>query len=181
MPMFSLESSRVRAVLAGHAISGRRLVMARALVASCGIVTAAAAALTFGGLPAFGSGAVGSHVEARPLVESRDCHGTAQHDGEASSGRPTRSPSSPSGGATGVVQQSVAVVVPPVALLRVDESDRITAAATNTGCAPRAGDEVYLLRPDGTVVLTTSVDVTRITWRGDFRTPGDYQRQPIHD
>ena len=156
--------------------------MARALIASCGIVTAAVAALSLGGLPAFGIGVLGSHVVTRPLVESQGCGGGAQHDRQGSiDGRPARSPGSPSGATTAVVQQTVAVSIPAVALLRVDERGRITAAATNTGCAPRAGDEVYLLQPDGTAVQTSSVDVARIAWRGDFRTPGDYQRQPTHD
>jgi len=65
---------------------------------------------------------------------------------------------------------TIHVTIPPVAWLEVDETGRLIAAATNTGCAPRTGDEVFVRRPDRTLVEVT-VDLDTIAWVGDFTQP----------
>lgn len=65
---------------------------------------------------------------------------------------------------------TIQVTIPPVAWLEVDETGRLIAAATNTGCAPRTGDEVFVRRPDSTLVEVT-VDLDAIAWVGDFTQP----------
>ena len=74
---------------------------------------------------------------------------------------------------------TISVAVPAVALLRLDARGRVTAAATNTGCAPRQSDQVYVVQPDGSLVATTRVRVGAVHWTGDFTTPGRMQPQPV--
>jgi hypothetical protein len=76
---------------------------------------------------------------------------------------------------TGPGVQAVSVTVPAVVLLRVDGAGRVVAASTNTGCAPRAGDEVYTVQGDGS--LTRTPVLPMIDWRGDFTVIGVFQPQ----
>jgi hypothetical protein len=71
----------------------------------------------------------------------------------------------------------VTVAVPPTAFLRVDGAGRVVAAATNTGCAPRATDDIYLFRTDGGIVRGTSTVLAHRHWHGDFTHAGEYQPQ----
>jgi len=79
--------------------------------------------------------------------------------------------------ASGGLQQSVVVRVPPTVLLRVDSSGRVIAAATNTGCVPSEGDDVFVFRPDGSIHQTTTFDVESCDWSGNFTVPGQFQTQ----
>lgn len=72
--------------------------------------------------------------------------------------------------------QQVAVSVPRTALLEIDAVGEVVAAATNTGCAPRPGDDVYVRTASGDLVAGDPALLTR-TWVGDFREAGVYQPQ----
>ena len=76
-----------------------------------------------------------------------------------------------------VPQQNITVVVPPIALLRVDKNGRVLAVATNTGCAPRIGDQFFAVRADGAISVTQLAKVTQRRWVGDFTKPGVYVSQ----
>jgi hypothetical protein len=71
--------------------------------------------------------------------------------------------------------QAVSVRVPRVALIRLDRDGRIAAVATNTGCAPRPGDQVYIEQADGSLVRSATLPTA--DWQGDFRSAGEYQAQ----
>jgi hypothetical protein len=98
------------------------------------------------------------------LVEDPSC----AHPSPATTPRPP----APSGGST----QVITVTVPATALLRIDAHDRIVAALTNTGCAPRSTDSIYLIRPDGSVTPTREVSVDR-AWTGNFTAAGVWVAQ----
>ena len=108
------------------------------------------------------------HVSAAPshdrLVEAPACGDLHVHP------FPHRATSS-------ATQQTVVVRVPATTLLRVDRWGRVTAAATNTGCAPRATDQVYVARADGTLQRTFSIHVDHYRWTGDFTVAARYQMQ----
>jgi hypothetical protein len=72
---------------------------------------------------------------------------------------------------------TVSVQVPAIAMVKVDSHGTVVAAATNTGCAPRTGDLVYLYRANGIVERSTTFVLARHRWIGDFRTPGVFQPQ----
>ena len=69
------------------------------------------------------------------------------------------------------------VRVPAITLLRLDHSGRVAAAATNTGCAPRPTDQIYIARADGTLQRTSSIRVDHHRWTGDFTVAARYQTQ----
>ncbi|MCU1395555.1 MAG: hypothetical protein JWM34_3983 [Ilumatobacteraceae bacterium] len=126
---------------------------------------AAVVAATIGLVPSVGRAA--NEPPTRRLVESSDCGSRV--------GSTTTSTAPPRSGAD--TSQSISVVVPRVAMLHVDASGTVTAAATNTGCAPSPSDEVYVFQADGTLRRTMSVDVSTVRWTGDFTHPGVYQPQ----
>ena len=74
------------------------------------------------------------------------------------------------------MQQHVAVSVPRTALLELDAAGAVVAAATNTGCAPRQGDDVYVRTASGDLVAGEQALLAR-AWVGDFRDAGVYQPQ----
>ncbi|MDO8392583.1 MAG: hypothetical protein Q7V57_19080 [Actinomycetota bacterium] len=67
------------------------------------------------------------------------------------------------------------VSVPPTAILRVDWGGQVTAAMTNTGCAPHEGDDVFLMWPDHSVTAGPALDLGAICWVGDVSDPGGYE------
>lgn len=75
------------------------------------------------------------------------------------------------------VEQSLVVQVPATALIKVESGDRVVAAMTNTGCAPRTGDDVYIVRPDGTIERAPTSQMADRRWLGDFTVPGVYVSQ----
>ena len=136
------------------------------------IGVAAAAVLTSGGLLFFGTlDTAAAHGDDRSdrLIESADC---AARD-HAPAPTPT-----PAGSAAGAMQQTITVTVPATVMLRVDKHGRVTAALTNTGCAPRVSDDVYVWQTDGSLALAPSKDIVRRVWTGDFTQPGVYVIQP---
>ena len=74
----------------------------------------------------------------------------------------------------GQMQQEVKVVVPATALIRVDAAGRVTAALTNTGCAPRPGDDIYVVHAGGSIDPTPTGELPTQRWVGDFTVPGVY-------
>jgi hypothetical protein len=78
----------------------------------------------------------------------------------------------PGGGAfaDGVVQ-TFTVTVRPTAVIGVDARGRVLDAWTNTGCAPRPTDDLYVRGPDGTI-HPGGGDLLEHRWTGDFRHPG---------
>ncbi len=72
--------------------------------------------------------------------------------------------------------QAVMVRTPATAMIRVDAHGGVLAAWTNTGCAPRAGDDLWLLHPDGSITAASPSVVDR-QWRGDFSQSGVFVDQ----
>ncbi len=79
--------------------------------------------------------------------------------------------------ASSAAGDSIAVAVPDTAMLRLDESGRISAALTNTGCAPRPGDETYVEQADGSLQRVATFDFDGHVWVGDFTAIGVFQPQ----
>jgi hypothetical protein len=75
-------------------------------------------------------------------------------------------------------EQPISVTVPAVALLRVDVDGRVVAAATNTGCAPRTSDAVYLFHEDGSIEAVSAAALAGQVWIGDFTKSGVFAAQP---
>ena len=93
---------------------------------------------------------------------------------------PTPDPPTTPGGA-GDMGQTITVTIERTTLLRVDRRNRVTAAATNTGCRPRNGDRVYVISSSGTYTAVTGIDLDDIDWKGSFRTIGGFERQSGRD
>jgi hypothetical protein len=75
---------------------------------------------------------------------------------------------------------SIAVSVPAIALVKVDRLGRVLAAMTNTGRAPRTGDELWLVLPDGSIEAASPVEASGLAnyrWVGDFGSPGVFIAQ----
>mgnify|MGYP003330790552 CR=1 FL=1 len=132
-----------------------------------GLVIGLAGALV---VPAIGSALHSSDATIHPtatavaaptasLVEAPECATTV--------------PPVTAGDAAGVVR----VTVPHVAFIYLDAADKVTAAATNTGCAPRATDRVYEYLPGATGPVAAAFDVAAVAWVGDFTQIGVPQAQ----
>jgi len=72
--------------------------------------------------------------------------------------------------------ETITLTIEPTALVKVDAGGRVLAAETNTGCAPRTGDHVYLVHTDGSLSEAPAFDPSTIAWVGDFTEFG-YQPQ----
>jgi hypothetical protein len=72
----------------------------------------------------------------------------------------------------GGVTQTIMVTVERVAILKLDSRGKVKAAETNTGCAPHAGDRIYIVQADGSLVEAPKFDLERTKWTGDFRNFG---------
>lgn len=72
--------------------------------------------------------------------------------------------------------ETITLTIEPTSLVKVDERGRVLAAETNTGCAPRRGDHVYVVHQDGTLEDAPTFDVALVRWTGDFTQFG-YQLQ----
>ena len=64
--------------------------------------------------------------------------------------------------------ETIALSVEATSLVKIDDRGRILAAETNTGCAPRDGDHIYLVHPDGSMHEAFGFDVQSFEWTGDF-------------
>jgi hypothetical protein len=93
------------------------------------------------------------HIVTSPLVEAPGCW-------HPSADTPTT--------IAGADVQTVTVTIEATALLKVDERGRVTAAETNTGCAPRPTDHLYFVHPDGNLSEAVGFDVSELRFTGDF-------------
>jgi hypothetical protein len=100
------------------------------------------------------------------LVESAECR-----PGEPDDARKLEPPSARPEGLT------VSVRIRPTTLARLDTHGRVASAATNTGCRPRRGDDVYLFLADGSMRQGSWSDVSPCRWQGDFTIAARYQPQ----
>lgn len=73
---------------------------------------------------------------------------------------------------TSALTTTISVTVPRVVMVRFDGRGRVEWARTNTGCAPQPGDLVYVVQPDGSLRLDSSIDVSRIDLRSGVRSDG---------
>ncbi len=64
--------------------------------------------------------------------------------------------------------QIVTVRVEPTSLLRLDADGHVEAAATNTGCAPRSTDHLFIVQKDGSLVDFPDFHPESVAWTGDF-------------
>ena len=62
----------------------------------------------------------------------------------------------------------VVLRVEPTALLKVAADGTVLAAETNTGCAPRPTDLLYVVADDGSLTPAEGIDVAAVAWTGDF-------------
>jgi hypothetical protein len=112
---------------------------------------------------------------ARPaLLEMPDCNAVvAPPDGAAAA---SSSEAAPGGG----MSQTITVTVPRLAIIRLDASGGVASAMTNTGCAPRPADDVYLVDAFGTFVNEDPAhELPDHVWVGDFTRRGVYQPQIV--
>jgi hypothetical protein len=127
--------------------TGRSFIATVALLVVTGSV-AVAAAHSGGSLPA-----ATQQIITPALVEAPDCW------------HPESGPPATFAGAD---VETIAVTIEATSLLAVDERGRVTAAETNTGCAPRPTDHLYLVHPDGTITDAPGFDVSGLHFTGDF-------------
>ncbi|MGZ4739765.1 MAG: hypothetical protein ACXVLM_11150 [Ilumatobacteraceae bacterium] len=107
---------------------------------------------------------VGQHgVSEHDDGHSRNCRRSNDDVGHDSHDR-TGSRRPPAAG----LQQVIEVGVPRTVFVRVDKSGHITAAATNTGCPPRTGDDFFVFRPSGKVEPTATINAAACNWSGAF-------------
>jgi hypothetical protein len=108
------------------------------------------------------------------LVEMPDCDAVVPlSDGTAAA---PSSAASQGGG----MSQSITVTVPRLAIIRLDASGGVASAMTNTGCAPRPVDDVYLVDALGTFVNEDPAhELPNHVWVGDFTRRGVYQPQIV--
>lgn len=105
-------------------------------------------------------------------------HPPAAHDGEplieapACGTAPAADATRPIDGERTVGAAVVTVQIAPTALVRVDDQGRVIAAWTNTGCAPRHADDLYVEHPDGSIRRAGPTAVDGHRWIGDFTQPG---------
>ena len=72
---------------------------------------------------------------------------------------------------------TVTVRVPRTAMIKIDASGQVVAAWTNTGCSPSRTDDLWVMRPDGSIGLAPSPALAEISWRGDFSAAGVFVAQ----
>lgn len=68
----------------------------------------------------------------------------------------------------GSAVQTVTVSVEPTSLLRLGADGHVIAAETNTGCAPRGTDRLFIVHDDGSLTEAPGFDVASVAWTGDF-------------
>lgn len=150
--------------------------MSRFVVRSRAIKAMATSVVIVGGA-VYAHGSVTQAARESQIVESAECRRPPHegHDGHAAwySGQV---PTDVRPGSSGGLQQTASVGVPASVFLRVDKRGRVTAAATNTGCVPRRGDDVYLFQPSGSI-KAAGFDLNSCHWTGDFTIAGRFQPQ----
>lgn len=113
-----------------------------------------------------GADAFGSTEVASGLSERTECAPVPPDDGgdEAAEGVEA-SERNRSG------DQTLTVSVPATAMLLLGADGEVDAAWTNTGCAPRTSDDIFVTWSDG-VIQRGSPDLVERVWTGDFRDAG---------
>lgn len=155
--------------------------MVRARELRWGVATAGVVTVTLFAVPAWSPlYADGQHRS--PAVHQADDDHDDDHDDDdecldddAAAGT-SGTASTPSGAPSTSRTQVVAVRTPATAMIRVDAAGRVLAAWTNTGCAPKPGDDLWTLHPDGTITPARASIVER-RWRGDFSRAGVFVDQ----
>lgn len=132
------------------------------------------AAVLVGGI--LGAGAFAG-LAAAGVVPAPDRPSRPPHEAGTLVERPGCAVAEPTGSPGDGTDQRVAVTVRPTALIGVDARGRVVDAWTNTGCAPRTTDDVYLRGADGTI-RAGGRDLADRAWTGDFRRPGIAVAQP---
>ena len=130
------------------------------------IIAAVGGGLLFGPLDVAGAN---RDAGGRPTLTER------AHCGRASA-KDSHAPRAASAG----LHQDVVVAVSRTALIRIDAAGVVRAAATNTGCAPRAGDDFYVIAPDGSINAARAETFAKQHWVGNFKTPGEFVDQHTH-
>ncbi len=129
-----------------------------------------AAATMCAGLLLFGTlghaGARSDTTRSRPLVERPGCSSGLNDTGHFEQAS-----------TTGALQQDITLQVPATALVRVDDGGHVLAALTNTGCAPRPGDDLFYVHPNGSIDAATMRALAHHPWVGDFTIAGVYVLQ----
>lgn len=110
-------------------------------------------------------------------VKCRDSRDDGGHESGDDRGHDARDDGGSNGAPPTGLQQTVVVSLHATAFLRVSGSGEITAAATNTGCPPRKGDEIFLFQPGGKIVPTTTITAAACDWTGAFSVPGRFYPQ----
>jgi hypothetical protein len=93
------------------------------------------------------------HVVNSPLVEAPECWAPVV-------GTPSTLP--------GANVETITLTIEATSLLAIDGSGRVTAAETNTGCAPRSTDHLYFVHANGNLTEAIGVDVASLRFTGDF-------------
>jgi len=112
---------------------------------------------------------------SRPvLVEMPDCDAVVPPpDGTAAVAPPAASQG-------GGMSQTITVTVPRLAIIRLDASGSVASAMTNTGCAPRTADDIYLVDAAGTFLNEDPAhELPNHVWVGDFTRRGVHQPQIV--
>jgi hypothetical protein len=111
-------------------------------------------------------------IVAAHRTDNRD--NRAEHDAAVMATCPSRAGTDLVSDTVGATQ-TLTVMVPRTAFLRVDERGRITTATTNTGCSPRPGDHVYVIRADGSIASRTGINLAMFRWTVDGDRPGEFR------
>ena len=73
---------------------------------------------------------------------------------------------------------AITVTIPRLAVIRLDAAGKVASAFTNTRCAPRSSDDVYLVDAAGNFLNEHPVHELPVhVWQGDFTQPGVFQPQ----
>lgn len=126
--------------------------------------------------------AAGPGAGGQPSADSAACARRSERPTSPSSDSGAHAAPAPRAATTAAaeVQQSVSVIVPPTAIVHLDGDGRVVAAMTNTGCAPAAGDDLYVSSPGRTDLERAAWEtVADHDWLGDFSLPGVFVPQSV--
>jgi hypothetical protein len=123
-------------------------------------------------VPAAAAAASGLAATDQPSPRTELIERTTCSHGAGSAVAPVEAPVAAASG----LSQTVSVGLPATVIVEVDASGAVVAATTNTGCAPRPGDDVYVRRAGGELVRGSQALLER-SWVGDFREAGVFQAQ----
>ena len=81
------------------------------------------------------------------------------------------------GSAGGQMTQTVSLTILPTALVKTDSLGRPFEVMTNTGCAPRSGDMIYVFVNEGELRQVPWSNFASVIWHGDFSRSGEWVPQ----